>query len=69
MVSYIRARAGGLKIDCAVGIMTRVERMIVIILGLLINQIIVALWIIVVLSLVTIIQRFLLVNEQAKKYS
>jgi len=66
LVSYLRARAGGLKIDCSGGIFTRPERMVVILLGLLINQAVPALWIMAVLSTVTVIQRFLLVNEQAK---
>ncbi|HNZ29792.1 MAG TPA: CDP-alcohol phosphatidyltransferase family protein, partial [Candidatus Goldiibacteriota bacterium] len=66
LVSYLRARAGGLKIDCSGGIFTRPERMVVILLGLLINQAVPALWIMAVLSIVTVIQRFLLVNEQAK---
>jgi phosphatidylglycerophosphate synthase len=66
MVSYIRARAGGLKIDCSAGIFTRPERMAVLILGLFINQVIPALWVIGALSLVTVIQRFTLVYKQAK---
>ncbi|MFP4465517.1 MAG: CDP-alcohol phosphatidyltransferase family protein [Candidatus Goldiibacteriota bacterium] len=66
LVSYIRARAGGLKIDCAAGIFTRFERMTVIIAGLVLNYVIIALWIIAVLSIITVIQRFMLVNEQAK---
>ncbi|HDT15552.1 MAG TPA: CDP-alcohol phosphatidyltransferase family protein [Firmicutes bacterium] len=66
LVSYIRARAGGLRIDCSVGIFTRFERMAVIIAGLLFNYVIIALWIIAVLSIITVIQRFMLVNEQAK---
>jgi CDP-diacylglycerol--glycerol-3-phosphate 3-phosphatidyltransferase len=66
LVSYIRARAGGLKIDCSAGIFTRPERMVIIVLGLFFNLTVPALWIIAVLSTVTVIQRFLLVNEQAK---
>jgi CDP-diacylglycerol--glycerol-3-phosphate 3-phosphatidyltransferase len=66
LVSYIRARAGGLKIDCSTGIFTRPERMVVIVLGLIFNLTVPALWIIAVLSTITVIQRFLLVNEQAK---
>ncbi len=66
MVSYLRARAGGLKIDCSRGLFTRPERMIVILLGLLTGFVKPALAVIVFGSLFTVIQRFMLVNEQAK---
>lgn len=66
MVSYLRARAGGLKIDCSAGIFTRPERMVVLIISFFAGQVIAALWIISVLSLVTVIQRFTLVHKQAK---
>lgn len=36
LVSYIRARAGGLKVDCEVGLFTRMERLAVILIMLLI---------------------------------
>ena len=31
IVSYIRARAGGFRVDCAVGVLTRTERMVILI--------------------------------------
>ena len=37
MVSYVRARAEGLGIECQVGIFTRAERVIILALGLLIG--------------------------------
>jgi CDP-diacylglycerol--glycerol-3-phosphate 3-phosphatidyltransferase len=43
MVSYTRARAEGLGIDCKVGILTRVERCLVLIAGLVLNLVIPAL--------------------------
>ncbi|MDD5703767.1 MAG: CDP-alcohol phosphatidyltransferase family protein [Dehalococcoidales bacterium] len=67
LTSYIRARAEGLNIDCTVGLFTRVERVIIIALGLLLNQVFIALAIVVVLSFVTVCQRFLHVWRQASK--
>ncbi len=66
LVSYIRARAEALRIECQVGIFTRTERVIVLALGLLINQVTIALAIITALSLVTAGQRLLYVRKQAK---
>jgi len=59
LVSYIRARAQAALIDCEIGIMTRPERLILISLGLIINQMSVILWIIVALTIVTAGQRIL----------
>jgi len=68
LVSYIRARAGGLRIDCSEGIFTRPERMVVLILLMFFQErgVMAALWIISVLSVITIVQRFMLVYKQAK---
>ena len=67
LTSYIRARAEGLGIDCTVGLFTRPERVIILALGLLLSQVFVALAIVVVLSFVTVGQRFIFVWQQAKK--
>lgn len=67
LTSYIRARAEGLDIDCTVGLFTRVERVIILALGLLFNQVFVALAIVVVLSFVTAGQRFVHAWRQARK--
>jgi CDP-diacylglycerol--glycerol-3-phosphate 3-phosphatidyltransferase len=56
-VSYIRARAEGMGIECSEGWFTRTERVIVIALGLMIDQIIIAMAIVSVLSLFTATQR------------
>ncbi len=70
LVSYIRARAEGLGLECQVGIFTRPERVIILALGLLLSQfdnaLIIALAIIAVLSLVTAGQRVLYVWRQTK---
>ena len=70
VVSYIRARAEALGLDCEVGLFTRGERVIILALGLLLSQIdyalIIALCIIVLFSLFTAGQRLLHVWHQTK---
>ncbi len=64
LVSYVRARAEALNIECQVGIFTRAERVIILALGLLISRVpyvlVIALGIIALLSIVTVIQRLAL---------
>ena len=67
LVSYVRARAEGLGLDCSVGLFTRAERIIVLALGLLLNQVLIALWIVVVLTFVTVAQRLFHIWQQTKK--
>jgi CDP-diacylglycerol--glycerol-3-phosphate 3-phosphatidyltransferase len=67
LTSYIRARAEALGIDCTVGLFTRPERVIILALGLLLSQVFIALAIVVVLSFVTVGQRFLFVWQQVRK--
>jgi CDP-diacylglycerol---glycerol-3-phosphate 3-phosphatidyltransferase len=67
LVSYIRSRAEAAHIDCQVGIFTRAERVIILALGLMINQMTIILIIIAVLSVVTVIQRLVHVYQSAKK--
>lgn len=57
MVSYVRARAEGLGLDCEVGILTRAERIIVLALGLITGLVVPALAIVAVLANVTAVQR------------
>ncbi len=66
LISYTRARASGLKIDCEVGIFTRPERIIILIIGLLINQLLITLIVINVFSIITVIQRIIKVYKDAK---
>ena len=70
LVGYIRARAEALGLECEVGLFTRAERVIVLALGLLLNQIdnalVIALGIIVVFSFFTAGQRLLYVWQQTK---
>ncbi len=70
LVSYIRARAEALSVECHVGIFTRSERVIVLALGLLLNQfdnaLVIALAVIAVFSIITIGQRLLYAWQQTK---
>ena len=66
LVSYIRARAEGLGWQCQVGLFTRAERVIVLAIGLLINQIFVALCILVVFVFITVVQRLVYLWKQGK---
>ena len=70
LVSYIRAKAESLGLECQVGLFTRAERVVVLSLGLLLYQIdnalIIALAVIAVLSFITVGQRLLYVKQQIK---
>ena len=71
LVSYIRARAEAMGLNCQVGLFTRTERVIVLALGLLLSKIeyalIIALFIIVVFSFITVCQRLFYVWRQTKQ--
>ena len=66
LVSYTRARAEALGFDGKVGVMTRVERSIVMIVGLLFGIIVISLVIIAVLAHLTAMMRMVTVWKQAK---
>jgi CDP-diacylglycerol--glycerol-3-phosphate 3-phosphatidyltransferase len=64
LVSYIRARAEGLGWQCQVGLFTRAERVIVLAIGLLVNQIFIALCILAVFVFITVVQRLVYLWKQ-----
>ncbi|MFC2047156.1 CDP-alcohol phosphatidyltransferase family protein [Chloroflexota bacterium] len=70
MVSYIRARAEALDLKCQVGLSTRTERVIVLVLGLWLSHItyalVIALAIIAIFSFITVGQRLAHVWQQTK---
>ena len=70
LVSYIRARAEAVGLECQAGLFTRAERVVVLALGLLLSQIdyalITALAIIVVFSFITAGQRLVYVWQRTK---
>ncbi len=71
LVSYIKARAEALGLECEVGLFTRPERVVVLTLGLLLSRIdyalTVALGIIVVFSFFTASQRLLYAWRKTRK--
>jgi len=64
LVSYVKARADSLKFDANVGILTRVERYIVIAPLLVLGQPVLAIWIVAVFANVTALQRIWKVRQQ-----
>lgn len=71
LTSYVRARAEGIGIDCPIGLFTRAERVIILTLGLVLNQfykfsILIALLVLAVLGFVTVGQRLFYVWQKAK---
>ena len=66
LVSYIRARAEGLGWQCQVGLFTRAERVIVLAIGLLVNQIFIALCVLAVFVFITVVQRLVYLWKQGK---
>jgi CDP-diacylglycerol--glycerol-3-phosphate 3-phosphatidyltransferase len=70
LVSYIRARAEGMGLQCEVGLFTRAERIILLALGLLLSQIgdalLIILAVIAAFSLLTVVQRLHHVWRQTK---
>jgi CDP-diacylglycerol--glycerol-3-phosphate 3-phosphatidyltransferase len=67
MVSYTKARAESLGFTAKVGLLTRVERMIIMVAFLLIKRPIIALWIISIGANITAIQRMWFVYKQSKE--
>jgi CDP-diacylglycerol--glycerol-3-phosphate 3-phosphatidyltransferase len=61
MVSYARARAEGIGIPLKDGLFTRFERVFLLVVGLLFNQLTIVLWLLAIFSNLTAIQRMYLV--------
>jgi CDP-diacylglycerol--glycerol-3-phosphate 3-phosphatidyltransferase len=67
MVSYCRARAEGLGLDCEVGIAPRPERVLLLGLGLIVHLEVIALAILALLTHVTAVQRILHVRAATQE--
>jgi len=67
LVSYIRARGGAVGMDTKVGIASRFERYIILVVTLLFNIPQVGIWLIAVLAHITALQRIFDVRRQAKE--
>jgi CDP-diacylglycerol--glycerol-3-phosphate 3-phosphatidyltransferase len=65
MVSYTKARAESLGFECNVGILSRLERFLVLGPALVLNLPWVALWVLAIFANITAIQRALYVRRQA----
>jgi len=65
LVSYVRARAESLQYEARVGLLTRVERYLVLAPLLIFNKPIIALWILAILGNITALQRIWFVRRQA----
>jgi soluble lytic murein transglycosylase len=63
MVSYTKARAESIGIECNVGVMERAERMICLIAGALLDQLEPALWVLAILANVTALQRIVVTRR------
>lgn len=64
LVSYTRARAEGLGIQCRVGLLTRAERVILLALGMFLDRLDIAVYLLVLLGSFTVIQRVRHVRRQ-----
>jgi CDP-diacylglycerol--glycerol-3-phosphate 3-phosphatidyltransferase len=67
LVSYTRARAQGVGIEVKAGFMTRVERYLVLVPGIIFQIPKISLWIIAILANLTALQRIWIVRNQTKK--
>ena len=67
LVSYIRARAEGLGVEVKVGILTRVERLFVLVLSLFFNQPLIGVLILALLGNFTALQRLWFVRSYFKE--
>lgn len=65
LVSYIRARGQSLNWDTKVGILTRMERYLVLAPALILNYPLVGCWIIAILANITALQRIVDIRRQA----
>ena len=67
MISYSRARAENAIPKCKVGFLERPERVVLIIIGALFNRMAAVLWVIAVLSNLTVIHRMIYTFHEAKR--
>jgi CDP-diacylglycerol--glycerol-3-phosphate 3-phosphatidyltransferase len=67
LISYTRARAENTIPKCKVGFLERPERVVLIIIGALANRMAPVLWVIAVLSNITVISRMIYTWEETKR--
>jgi CDP-diacylglycerol--glycerol-3-phosphate 3-phosphatidyltransferase len=77
MVSYTRARAEGLGIECKIGLMQRPERVTYLAIGAILGSIpktryiflILAIWFIAIFANITVVQRIIFIRNKLKNLS
>jgi len=67
LVSYTKARGEAIGVQVKGGLLSRFERIVILIIAMLLNELTVALWILAVLTNVTAIQRIWLVWQSIKE--
>ena len=67
LISYTRARAENTIPKCKIGFLERPERVVLIILGALANRMAPVLWVLAVLSNITVISRIIFTWEETKR--
>jgi CDP-diacylglycerol--glycerol-3-phosphate 3-phosphatidyltransferase len=67
MVSYVRARAENTIPMCKVGFMERPERVVLLIIGALFDKMAPVLWVVAVLSNITVIDRMIFTWQETKR--
>jgi CDP-diacylglycerol---glycerol-3-phosphate 3-phosphatidyltransferase len=67
LVSYTRARAENTIPRCKVGFLERPERVVLVIIGALFNRVAQVLWVIAILSNITVIQRMIYTWQEATR--
>lgn len=69
LVSYTRARAESVGLECQKGFLTRVERVVLLITALIVGQVRIGLWLLAILSQITALQRIYVVWRASKEAS
>jgi CDP-diacylglycerol--glycerol-3-phosphate 3-phosphatidyltransferase len=67
MISYTRARAENVIPKCKVGFLERPERVVLIIIGALFGRMVQVLWVIAVLSNLTVVHRMIYTWQECKR--
>jgi CDP-diacylglycerol--glycerol-3-phosphate 3-phosphatidyltransferase len=65
--SYVRARSEAVGITCTVGWITRPERVVILTLGMIVNQVFIAIVVLLVLTILTVIQRIVHVHHMLQE--
>lgn len=66
LTSYVRAKAESLGLAATVGVLERAERVVIVLLGLWLDLVALALWVLAIGGVVTVLQRILVVWRQAR---